>query len=212
LDYSPAPQSRGGRKLTNAYWRLAAVVLALLVLWACSVVIPRFSHYRQVMAGQSQCLHYTAPANQVVFRHDPANLTGAKVQTFAASALWISFHGLVTGRYWIAVPVLYLHGRRTPSGEKQLICVRAISGDESGLLVERNVVRPGGWGREPVMVRSATDRLSLPSAKSLVVYAGQSDPNDPTHFTIAYSTDGQSGTIDGWVLDQGEIRLELRGP
>ena len=38
-------------------------------------------------------------------------------------------------------------------------------------------------------------------------YAGQPDPNDSSHFTIAYQLDGRAGTIDGWMRNEG---LELK--
>ena len=47
---------------------------------------------------------------------------------------------------------------------------------------------------------------SLPAIEygnRLRVYAGQADPNDPSHFTIAYDLDGRAGTIDGWLRDEG---------
>jgi hypothetical protein len=41
----------------------------------------------------------------------------------------------------------------------------------------------------------------------LRIYAGQPDPEDASHFTIAYALDGHPGTIDGWVRNNG---MELR--
>jgi hypothetical protein len=47
----------------------------------------------------------------------------------------------------------------------------------------------------------------------LVVYAGQSDPADASHFTIRYSIDGSFGTIDGWLNDADDISMQVRdGP
>jgi hypothetical protein len=41
----------------------------------------------------------------------------------------------------------------------------------------------------------------------LRIFAGQPDPNDPTHFTIDYQLDGRDGVIDGWLKDDA---VELR--
>ena len=41
----------------------------------------------------------------------------------------------------------------------------------------------------------------------LRVFAGQPDPKDASHFTIAYRIDGRDGVIDGWLKDSG---IELR--
>ena len=40
-------------------------------------------------------------------------------------------------------------------------------------------------------------------------FAGQPDPNDPTHFTIRYQIDGRDGVIDGWLKDDA-LKLEPR--
>jgi hypothetical protein len=45
------------------------------------------------------------------------------------------------------------------------------------------------------------------------LFAGQPDPNDASHFTIAYECDGQKGTIDGWLMNDDSVKLEVRdGP
>lgn len=37
--------------------------------------------------------------------------------------------------------------------------------------------------------------------RTIRLFAGQPDPDDPTHFTIGYEYDGQTGTIDGHLQD-----------
>ena len=39
------------------------------------------------------------------------------------------------------------------------------------------------------------------------LYAGQPDPADESHFTIAYERDGRPGIIDGWLRDNGPPEL-----
>lgn len=42
---------------------------------------------------------------------------------------------------------------------------------------------------------------------------GQSDSEDPSHFTIEYDMDAAKGTIDGWLMDDGTVELKVRdGP
>jgi len=45
----------------------------------------------------------------------------------------------------------------------------------------------------------------------LRVYAGQADPADASHFTIAYQLDGKAGTIDGWAKDAGVVLRPREG-
>jgi hypothetical protein len=51
--------------------------------------------------------------------------------------------------------------------------------------------------------------VQVDDGNRLRVYAGQADPVDASHFTIAYQLDGKSGTIDGWAKDAGVV-LRLR--
>jgi hypothetical protein len=44
----------------------------------------------------------------------------------------------------------------------------------------------------------------------LRIYAGQPDPADASHFTIAYTLDGTPGTIDGRLLDNDRVDLKPR--
>ncbi len=42
------------------------------------------------------------------------------------------------------------------------------------------------------------------------LFAGQADPKDASHFTIAYELDDQAGSIDGWLLNDETVALEPR--
>jgi hypothetical protein len=54
---------------------------------------------------------------------------------------------------------------------------------------------------------ATTQPVPINYGNRLRFYAGQPDPADPSHFTIAYQFDGKPGTIDGRVRDS---RLVLR--
>src|SRR5699024_3764914 len=51
--------------------------------------------------------------------------------------------------------------------------------------------------------RTAKIQPAIEALNVLRLFAGQSDPNDPSHFTIAYELDGVRGVIDGSVLEDG---------
>jgi hypothetical protein len=42
---------------------------------------------------------------------------------------------------------------------------------------------------------------------NLRFFAGQSDPNDPTHFTVTYELNGVKNTIDGYLTDDDFLRI-----
>lgn len=50
--------------------------------------------------------------------------------------------------------------------------------------------------------------LTVQYKDQLRLYAGQADPADASHFTIAYDHDGQTGVIDGWLKPDGSIVLK----
>lgn len=50
--------------------------------------------------------------------------------------------------------------------------------------------------------------LTVQYKDQLRLYAGQADPADASHFTIAYDLDGQTGVIDGWLKPDGSVVLK----
>lgn len=66
----------------------------------------------------------------------------------------------------------------------------------------------GHWLPPPI--RGSPGSLKIDDSDRLRVFAGQPDPSDESHFTIAYDLDGQPGVIDGWLNSDGSIKLEPR--
>ncbi|MCY2953882.1 MAG: hypothetical protein NTU53_18215 [Planctomycetota bacterium] len=109
----------------------------------------------------------------------------------------------------------FLHARRAPGGPEELV---AVGFDGGGFI----------WG-DPnpfwacVMKTGLPDRSSWRSftrvkdfsftcdpQKRLRIFAGQPDPNDASHFTIAYEAGDTKAVIDGWLKDDDTIVLKLR--
>src|SRR5205085_265506 len=109
-------------------------------------------------------------------------------------------------------PVLFLHERRTADGERGIVCVEA---DRAGRRLRVTFVQPGGVTVNPslatylhlapppqeglVVLSAGPDPFAarLPRAEDragsradLRFFAGQADPSDGTHFTLAYESDG----------------------
>ncbi len=58
----------------------------------------------------------------------------------------------------------------------------------------------------------ARDLYAAAGPPPLRLFAGQPDPDDPTHFTITWELPGEPdgrGILDGWVRE-GSVRLEKR--
>jgi hypothetical protein len=50
-----------------------------------------------------------------------------------------------------------------------------------------------------------------PHLQDSQLYNGQPDPLDSSHFTIGYYFEGKGGTIDGWLRDNDDVELSVRG-
>jgi hypothetical protein len=68
---------------------------------------------------------------------------------------------------------------------------------------ERNVI--------PVKWVDGSLRAARPTEYNLRFFAGQSDPTDPSHFTVGYEINGVKNTIDGWLTDDDYLRIVPRG-
>ena len=127
------------------------------------------------------------------------------------------------------VLTVFMHGRRaTPGGPERLV--------RTGLSIHRTgrpARLPGGIPTtasqlvaEPYSLATAGRTLRpLPPSHVAVagiaavplgdlrLYAGQPDPADESHFTIDYETPDGRGTIDGWLMPDDTVKLEVRdGP
>jgi hypothetical protein len=145
------------------------------------------------------------------------------LQRYAAA---LQTAGVVNGPPdWSSPETLFLHERRTPGGESRLLVVRRGMMDLwsfSYVCLTATVVRPGSLLKLPVV---DDQKDSVPSTRfvqgigshrasdRLRLFAGQPDASDPTHFTIRYDINGERGTIDGWLRDDGMVTFTVRdGP
>ena len=135
-----------------------------------------------------------------------------------------------TGIALIVQPTLFLHARRaSPSAPRRLVSVpfsappgaagwtefrSAFAGQTPAFVA--HVFPVASWSSDVGWVRSSmhfSPSLADVAAGSLRFYAGQPDPADESHFTIDYETPDGRGTIDGWLMADDTVKLEVRdGP
>lgn len=131
----------------------------------------------------------------------------------------------------------FLHRRRSPAAHVRLVVVTCSTrgGGTNGAyyssIYAGSAAVPAGWiGGELRWTRTTLVSLGdvdpffdvstdPPTARpTFVLYAGQPDPADESHFTIAfqfhgsYDRDWRPGTIDGWLRDDDSVRLAVRDP
>jgi hypothetical protein len=71
-----------------------------------------------------------------------------------------------------------------------------------------STLMPAHWSPPPKA--GLPGKVTIDYRNQFRVYAGQSDPADASHFTIAYDLDGQAGVVDGWLKPDGSVVLEPR--
>jgi hypothetical protein len=111
---------------------------------------------------------------------------------------------------------VFCHARQSPMGHNRLVIINSIrDGIATGFVIDSSlsapkVLRASGWGYPSW---GASYRILQGECGDPVLNAGQSDDKDRSHFAIGYSVGGETGTIDGWLLDDDRVRLRaLTGP
>lgn len=99
---------------------------------------------------------------------------------------------------------IFCHGRETESGQPILLVVEWTEGREGrGPHLAATYTVPGGLRRWPVSYGPYEIPLDWPHARATPkrLFAGQPDPNDPTHLTIRVESPSASGLIDAHLRD-----------
>ena len=225
LDYAPTTDAPRAARVRR--WVKLAIP-ALLILTAV-MLAPRFLRHASLLVAQRQVRAHAAPPTQVVYENDPAEVKkllaaqagyasdAAQTEAFLVSAAWMQFHGMRGGGYQSSGTV-YLGELRTKDG-RRVLCSLDLSLSSQptqrwGSIVAR-MIEPGTTYRSPRHVSPTIGRgdgssIAFKAGDTLRIYAGQRDPNDPSHVTIDYVLNGTTHTIDGWLEDIGFMRLELR--
>ena len=141
---------------------------------------------------------------------------------------WHRFYCLFSPPGRRSAGTAFLHERRTSFGARRLVAVEVVPDPSTlgapwawheFLGVSASVIRAGTLTSRPTELSNSRSTVDLggfsfsdpsKSGTYLRIYAGQIDPEDASHFTIAYWLQGNTGTIDGWLLDDDTVKLERR--
>ena len=120
--------------------------------------------------------------------------------------------------------ILFLGERLSPAGNRRLVCVRYFAETYSftpefieNYNIEQTVLTPATITTDTSAM--AAYRLTsgvrvmsgFPRTPPRVrIFAGQADPDDPTHFTVQYEMWGQSDVLDGRLADNDQVTLTPR--
>lgn len=227
LNYAPAPrfQRRTVRRII-----LLSVLLALgLGIWLWG---PAAWRGATLLYWQHRCMTYSPPPDQVVLDTLPPPTPPSPTSRSLSVPSW-AYTGLpplsaaVVPREWAEfarltelrpdpTAMLFLHERTSPSGGRRLVAVQIDRQAFSYVpcMISAHVIRPVGLSARPAAVTQnielTSDLLSLYFARRLRFFAGQPDPDNAAHFTIAVEAEGAAVTIDGYLTDDDRVVLRVR--
>jgi hypothetical protein len=181
---------------------LATLVLAGGIAWR---VAPRAWRQAQLLYWQNKCMNYTAPADRIAYSSD-------EPITFVADE-WSKFYALLSPPGMRSRGTVFLHERVAPNGNRRLVAVDAIEFADpvfQAVFPSARVIIPGDTVRAPREALSTTFTPNFVQDLDGVIYAGQPDPTDPSHFTIRCVENGAEQVVDGWLRDDDSLLLERR--
>ncbi len=224
LTYENAP-SRARRWMRRAIMPAVLIATVVVAIFFGPTAIRRF----QVLSVQRRAMNYLPAADHVVYETNPDRagllmrnrgdyfaLSSSGVPVIEFAATWRDFYRLAQPPGRKPAAVLFLHERRSPMGQRRLVAVDTLGSDSDGPLVFRAAVfRPGDAFAPPGILATCnwTQPLNDRAAGRIVrIYAGQCDPGDDTHFSITWQTSSGNETVDGWLLNDEQVAMELRKP
>jgi hypothetical protein len=226
LEYAPGLKKWRRREAI----RRIALITAGVARVACTArYADAIGRRARLLYWQHQCLTYAPPADLVVYEEGPgaaariasgqyvalkaprsdrpaAGYAPQRVSRFVAEAV-------PTYPARSDIPV-YCQERRTPDGRRWLVIVFYTPDDYydgERLDVDTRVVAPvwplgpdKGLGAVRDYLPTCTTPAPTPYPRTMVIYAGQPDPNDPTRFTVRYVRNGVPAVLYGRVEPIGE--------
>jgi hypothetical protein len=157
----------------------------------------------------NQSMAWTAPSDYVAYqRHTQGWMPDGTV-----AVPWQNFYQNYTGSLPVSVGTLFLHERTSRGGNRRLVAVDVVGAEPHLGRVHANmrVFSPPVGIAWPKQRTTSIATLPLATNDGLFkIFAGQPDPNDPSHFTIVYEGGNHRGVIDGWLQDGDNVLLELR--
>ncbi len=220
IDYSVGKMPWRRRRRTHRL--LIGGALSLLALFVLSLV-PRVVRFFRIVHWRSECMNYSPPADQIVYEEGVTpgmsvlekgfDFAGFPVRTpNCLTELWKAKEWPDHERYPSDRPLQhpeFLHELRSLQRGAELVSVYFGGWNDRRnwyfffLVYDLNETFPSDAELEIPEHRLGTLRL----------FAGQRDPSDPAHFTLAYELEGQKGTIDGWLQNDKHVNLQIRdGP
>jgi hypothetical protein len=236
LDYEPGERMRRRKWRRWISWTALTLTFAALA-WSYG---PWFIRRAQFALYERRVARYTAPASRVVYEEDPSLWPGLLAQPgyrqmTATSPGWSSFVGYIASPVEDlarAVPIsplggtaIFAHELRNPSGQRRIVVIwlayNGIRSNAQGATPDNQVYLSlcTSFVQDAKLLRAVMQPTAI-APKSVAenrttplyarLYAGQVDPADASHFTIAYQIGEYSDQLDGYLLNDDSVQLQPR--
>ena len=217
ISTSATSTAAAGRPRRVLLW---VIIVALIVsVWAA----PKLVKHLQAVELRRECMNYDPPADQIVVEEDPT-----AVAALASNPIYQRGAG---GRLFI-VPdfwkeenpsahtqgTLFLHSRTSRDGNVRLVGLDlnmapglwiASTGDVEDKSLVETIITPGRALAPDTIKQSCKIVMWICPTNPIPMrfFAGQADPNDPSHFTFDYQRGNSRGTLDGYLSDDDSITI-----
>ena len=211
LEYARAPRWRGGRRLR---WVIIVALVLIVLLGSLKFLGPAWTHVR-LLRYQARCMEHADPPGKLVFAWK-APVGGPQVYNLGRQVLeWNQFYSLFSPPGGRSAWTVFVHEMRRTDGARRLVEVDLFgaTGEMTTPRLDSTVIEPGSLFSRPQLRGGGswyTPFQSVSDRRALQLFAGQADPADASHFTIAFKYGERGGTIDGWLRDDDGVLFELR--
>jgi hypothetical protein len=214
LHYAPSTPSR---RLHLVRWLLLSALLAAVVLslrWA-----PILWRRARILYWQRQCMTYDAPQDAPVTGYR----TRGRVTITVIPEPWQKLSQLLSPFGGVSsCGTAFLHERMSPSGHRRLVAVDLhlpgpLTGHDTGLECDQNVLVPGGILSEPTASPYLHGGWLPPQAVmsagySLTVFPMPIDTIDQSHIRFRVQEQNEELIVDGWLRDDDIVVFDPPRP
>jgi hypothetical protein len=202
LNYAPKPPAARRR------WRIIYATLFIIALIVGAILCgPDVWDETRLLVIEHECLNYSLPPNHVVFEIGSGKLIHAEVPPPQAKLFELSSPLYAT---------IFIHRMQLPNGHPYFVNFFA------GSLAN--------WNSQstPHITELCSERWNIGTRFTLAAgcdypsfqpitddhhwkfFAGQPDPNNPSHFTFDYELDDTRHTCDAWLGNDDKLLISQR--
>jgi hypothetical protein len=210
LTYAPPPpwyRGRTSRRIATGIGLLA--LAAVIALWA-----PTWILFLELKYYGNQCLKYAAsPSAKVHETKGPWPRSDGRSTTTISLRAECFVRFAKVARVPVQGSTAFLHERQTPSGNRRLVAIHAVTHAglrNDSILFEARIFYITSVFKLPHEVHNQFIAPFMWGSDSEAIFAGQVDPNDQSHFTILTEDSTGETVLDCWLMDDDTVKIEPR--